>query len=102
MQDISAGRRSRPNSSQILAALGWILAAGLQLTVGWFTLTAIGLISVPPWAMAVLVGLWLAATVLLVTVARRRPLVAPLVPLGNALLLWGAVAAGEMLLGWTA
>lgn len=67
--------------------------------MGWVTRTALGLISVPPWATVVLVGLWLTATVLLVTVARPRPPRRTAGSLVNALLLWGTLAAGEMVLG---
>jgi hypothetical protein len=74
----------------------------LQLVVGYFTLTAIGLISVDLWAMVVLIGAWVVAVVLLIRLARRAPLVALLVPAGNALVLWGLVAAGGAWLGWTA
>lgn len=84
----------------------WILAAvvggALQLTVGFYTMTAIGLVSVPVWAIIVLAGVWLAAAVLFVRTVRHAPLVAALVPVVNGLLLWGAIAAGGAWLGWTA
>lgn len=79
-----------------------VVSAVLQLIVGYFTLGAIGLISVPLWAIVVLAGLWLAAVALLVRSVRRAPLLALLVPVANALALWGVVAAGGALLGWNA
>lgn len=83
----------------------WTLAAlvaGLmQLTVGFFTVTAIGLISVPLWAIVGLVSAWIGATAILVRTVRHTPLVAALIPLANGLLLWGVIAAGEAWFGWT-
>lgn len=95
-----AGGYERPWGT--LAVFALVLAGVLQVLVGYFTVTAIGLIGVPPWAIAALAGLWLAAVALLVLGGRRRPMAAPLVPLANGLLLWGAVAAGEAWLGWMA
>ena len=83
----------------------WIVAAvvgGLtQVTVGFFTVTAIGLVSVPLWASFVLVGTWLAATAILARTVRHTPLLAVLVPVANGVLLWGMIAAGEAWLGWS-
>lgn len=55
----------------------------------------------PLWAVIALHALWAVALVALVQVARTRPFAAPLVPATNALLLWLAITAGELLLGWT-
>jgi hypothetical protein len=100
MGDATAGRREKGNR-RMVAVAAWVLAGALQAVVGFFTITAIGLISLPLWAIAVLAGLWLAGVVVLVLTARRRPLAAPLVPVANGLLLWAVVAAGEAYLGWT-
>jgi hypothetical protein len=86
---------------------GWVIAAIavgaiLQLVVAFFTNAAIGLISVPVWAIVLLVGAWVAATVLLVRTVRRVPLVALVIPAANAAFLWAVVAAGGAWLGWTA
>jgi hypothetical protein len=85
---------------------GWLLAAAagglLQLVVGFYTATAIGLISVPLWAAVVLLGAWAAAAVTFVALVRRAPVQALLLPLINGLLLWGLVAAGGAWWGWTA
>lgn len=62
---------------------------------------ASGLVA-PFWAIAAFFGLWLVGAGTLVLLARRRPLVAPLVPVVNATLLWAAITAGEGWLGWTA
>lgn len=84
----------------------WVLPAVaggvLQLTVGFYTIAAIGLVSVPVWAIIVLAGVWLAAAVLFVRTVRHAPFMAALVPVANGLLLWGAIAAGGAWLGWTA
>lgn len=74
----------------------------LQLTVGFFTVTAIGLVGVPVWGIVVLAGAWLAAAAFLVRTVRQTPLTALLVPAANAVVLWGAVAAGGAWLGWSA
>lgn len=78
-----------------------MLAGALQLVVGFFTITAIGLVGVPLWAAAGLAVLWIAAALLLVRL-RRKPLAVLLVPVVNALLLWATISAGEAWLGWTA
>ncbi len=97
----TARTESNDRRHRLRATAAWVVAGTLQVVVGYFTVAAIGLISVPPWAIVGLVGLWLAAGAYLVSTARRHPLAAPLVPIANALLLWGAVAAGENWLDWT-
>jgi hypothetical protein len=62
---------------------------------------ASGLVA-PLWAVVVLHGLWLASAFSLWPTGRRFPLLTPLIPLANAILLWLAVIGGERLLGWTA
>lgn len=65
-----------------------------------FTLAS-GLVAPLPGVIAAhLLGL--ASVVVLVRVARRRPLLSPLVPLTNAALLWTMLTLGDVLLGWTA
>jgi hypothetical protein len=99
IQGESGERHGRPRG---VAAVALLVAGALQLVVGYFTVAAIGLIAVPMWAIVILAGLWLAAAVLVVVTARRRPLLAPLAPVANGLLLWGSVAVGEGWLGWMA
>ena len=77
-----------------------ILAAALQLAVGYFTLVS-GLVA-PAWAVALLGLVWVAAVVILVRTARTRPLAAPLVPVLNIAVWWAAMLAGGQWLGWTA
>ena len=72
-----------------------------HLTVGFFTMSAIGLVSVPLWAGIVLVSAWLAAAAAFVLMVRRNPVMALLAPVANGLVLWGAIAAGEAWFGWT-
>ncbi len=84
---------------RVLVVIAVVLAWALQVVVGWFTLSS-GLVA-PLWAIVVLVGLWVAAVLLLVRTARRQPLATPLVPLANGLLWWAAIVAGGTWLGWT-
>lgn len=90
------------SSSHVLRVVAVTVAAVLQLVVGYFTVAAIGLISVPVWAIVLLAAAWLVAAAVLVRAARRRPLATPLVPVVNGLLLWAVVTAGDIWLGWTA
>ena len=75
------------------------VAGALQLVVGWFT-AASGLLA-PLWAIVVLGLIWAVAVVVLVRMARRRPIATPLVPVANAFLWWATMTAGETWLGWT-
>ena len=84
--------------TSILAAVVGGLA---QVTVGFFTITAIGLLSVPLWAAVVLGTAWLVAAAVFVLAIRPNPVLAVLAPVVNGLVLWGVVAAGEAWLGWT-
>ena len=78
-----------------------VVAGALQLVVLVPFTVASGLVA-PLWAIVGLYILWIAATAVLVVLARRRPLLTPLVPVVNAVLLWAAITAGETFLGWTA
>jgi hypothetical protein len=89
-----------PSRALSLAAVA-VAVAG-QLVVGFFTITAIGLIGMPVWAALVLVAVWALGAAAIAWLARRRPLVAPLVPVIGALVLWALVAAGGAWLGWSA
>lgn len=84
-----------------LSMLAVVAAAVLQLLVLLPFTVASGLLA-PLWAVVVFHVVWLAGVALLVRTARRRPLAAPAVPVGNALLLWLALTAGDLFLGWTA
>lgn len=77
-----------------------VVAAALQLVVLVPFTVSSGLVA-PLWAVLVLYALWVAAVVVLVRVARRQPLAAPLVPLANGALWWLAMAPDGALLGWT-
>lgn len=72
--------------NRVPAVVAVVLAGALHLVAAWFT-AASGLLA-PLWAVVVLGGLWLVATVVLVRTARRRPLGAPLVPVAYGLLWW--------------
>jgi hypothetical protein len=99
MSDMTMGGTGRAKRATSLVA---VVAGIAQLAVGFFTFSAIGLISVPVWAIVLLAALWLAGAVVLVRNGRHAPLVAVAVPVVNALLLWGIVAAGGAWLGWNA
>lgn len=82
-------------------AAGAIAVAG-QLVVGFYTVTAIGLIGVPLWAALLLIVAWGLGAGVTVWLARRRPLLAPVAPIVGVLVLWGVVAVGGAWFGWTA
>lgn len=82
-----------------IAAIGLAAVAHLVVLVP-FTVAS-GLVA-PLWAIVLLYALWLASAVVLVGLARRRPLLTPVVPVVNALLLWLVITVGEQALGWTA
>ena len=77
-----------------------VLAVVLHLAAGVFYLTA-GLVA-PDWAVLTLWSVWVALLVALVLVWRRRPALALAVPLVAVGVFFGALTAGEQLLGWTA
>ena len=83
----------------------WIIyavAGGvLHLVVGFFTITAVGLIGIPLWAALALVGAWLITAALLVRTVRSSPLMAIAAPVANGALLWALTAAGQQWWGWT-
>jgi hypothetical protein len=79
-----------------------VVGAVLHLVAGFFTFTAIGLISVAPWAIVLLGAAWLAGAVLLLRSVRSRPWLAAAVPVAHAVLLWAVVTIGDTWLGWTA
>ena len=83
----------------------WVLSAvvgGLtQMTVGFFTMTAIGLVGIPLLASVALAATWMAAAATFVLTVRRNPVLALFVPVANGLLLWGVITAGEAWLGWS-
>lgn len=78
-----------------------VVAVALQLVVLLPFTVASGLL-VPRWAVVTFHALWVVAAVALVLTAVRRPLLSPLVPLANGLLLLLAITAGDLWLGWTA
>lgn len=85
-----------------LSAAAVVGAVVLHLVAGFFTWTAVGLISIPVWAAAGLALLWVGSVVLMLRTARERVLLTPMVPAGYLLVLWATVAAGGAILGWNA
>jgi hypothetical protein len=77
-----------------------LVAVVMQIVVAVPFTVALGLLA-PAWGIAVAWSLWLAGVAALITIARRRPLLAPVVPVVNAGLLFVLVTVGESLLGWT-
>lgn len=69
-----------------LAALPFFAAAGLLA---------------PAWAVVVLLAVWALLAAALVVLVRRRSPLALLVPPAAMALWFGALTAGEQLLGWT-
>lgn len=78
-----------------------IVAVALQLVVLVPFTVASGLLA-PRWAVVTFYAVWVVAAVVLVLTAVRRPLLSPLVPLANGVVLWLAITAGDLWLGWTA
>ncbi|HWL98135.1 MAG TPA: hypothetical protein VNP20_12360 [Nocardioidaceae bacterium] len=77
----------------------WIGMAGL-VTMLW--LYGASALVAPPWAVAVLVVLWLVQFVLACRWFSRRPYVVLAMPV-IAIVVWlSAIVAGDVLLGWTA
>ena len=100
MSQTTAGSRYDDTAPRWLRVAAVVVAAAAQIVVLVpFTLSS-GLVA-PLWAIVLLVALWLACTALLVAVARRRPLLAPLIPVGNFALWWLALMLGGQVLGWT-
>jgi peptide-methionine (R)-S-oxide reductase len=95
---MEAGEPSQRRGGGVTAAV--TLAGVLQVLAGFLTVGAIGLIGIPLWGILCLVALWVAASLLTVRTARRSPLAASGVPVGNGLLLWAVTAAGQAWLGW--
>lgn len=104
MNDVAAGtnEQQRPGSRGWPGVTAVVLAGVLQLVVGYFTLAAIGLISVPLWAILLLTAAWLAGVVAVVRLARSRSAWSLLVPAANGLFLWALVTAGDLWLDWIA
>ncbi|HKJ54544.1 MAG TPA: hypothetical protein VJ978_01025 [Nitriliruptoraceae bacterium] len=89
--------RSRPARSRTAIAIG----VAMQIVVAVPFTAGFGLLA-PLWGVVAAWALWLVAVAGLVVAARRRPLLAPVVPLANAGLLFALVTFGESVLGWTA
>ena len=96
----AGGADTRPSGGRVVPILTVTVAGALQLLVLVPFTVASGLLA-PPWAVAMLYVLWIAASAVLVVAARRRPLVTPVVPVINAGLLLAVVTVGEQLLGWS-
>lgn len=95
------GDRAGGGGGRGLPALAVAAAVVGQLVVLVPFTVASGLVA-PAWAVVALHLLWLVCAALLWRTAHRRPLAAPLVPLGNAGVLWVLVTLGDIALGWTA
>lgn len=88
---------SRPGPLGIAAV---VVAAVLQLGVGFITLTS-GLVA-PLWAILLLAVVWCVAVVVIVRLARPRPLLTPVVPVVNGMIWFALLWFGDVALGWTA
>jgi hypothetical protein len=78
--------------------IGWVGLLGHLATLPSYA--ASGLLA-PGWAVAALLVAWAALLAAAVVLLRRRPVLTPLVPLAAIALWWGALTAGEALLGWS-
>ena len=79
--------------------VGWLGLLAQLATLLWYA--ASGLLA-PAWAVAVLLVIWAALTVVAILLLRRRPVLVPLVPIAAALIWFDAISAGDAFLGWTA
>jgi hypothetical protein len=86
---------------RVWSALAIVVAVILQLIVLMPFTLASGLLA-PLWAVVAFHVLWFGCAGVLLVLATRRPLLTPLVPIANALLLGALLTAGDLLLGWTA
>lgn len=94
--------RSNPDRRQrALCITAIAVGVAMQLIVAVPFTVGFGLLA-PLWGIVAAWTLWLLAAACLAVAARRRPLLAPMVPLANAGLLFGLVTFGESVLGWTA
>lgn len=98
MDSTTMGRRRTGQALRIAAIV--LAVAGHVILLVPFTVAS-GLLA-PLWAVIGFHALWLAAAVILVRTARRRPLACPLVPVAYGVLLWVLIAAGGAWLGWSA
>lgn len=76
-----------------------LLAGALHLAVLPFY-AASGLLA-PPWAILALGVVWVALAGTIVVLHRSSPVVALLAPVAALAIWFGAITAGEQLLGWT-
>ena len=80
----------------------WVVGALVVLQLATLLPYAASGLLAPPYAVVVLLALWVGLTVLAAVVLRRRGAAALLVPL-LTLAVWAAVlTAGDLVLGWTA
>lgn len=93
--------RTDGDRGRLAGTLAITVASILQLVVLVPFTVASGLLA-PLWAVVGIYALGIAAVTTLVAVARRRPLLSPLVPIVHAAVLWGVITFGEAVLGWTA
>jgi hypothetical protein len=81
---------------RVAASVG---VAGMVLAL-WFYLAS-GLVA-PPWAVGVLLAIWVLMLVLCIRWFRRRPFVVLAMPLVAAAVWLAVISAGGAWLGWTA
>lgn len=80
----------------------WLVGAVVALQLATLLPYAASGLLAPPYAVVVLLGLWVALTVLAAVVLRRRGARALFVPLLTAVVWVAVLTAGDLLLGWTA
>ena len=82
--------------ARIVGAIGLVAHLGMLV---WYA--ASGLVA-PGWEVAALLVVWVLLLAVGIWLWLRRPAFVPLVPVVAAAIWFGAITAGEKLLGWTA
>lgn len=102
MSETTVERRHGAGEAPRWLRMAAVVVAALGQLVVLVPFTVASGLMAPLWAIVVLSVLWLVEAIVLVGVARRRPLLAPLVPIAGYALWWVTLAAGGRFLGWTA
>jgi len=89
----------RPRTSLAARVAGWVGLLGHLAVLIFYG--ASGLVA-PPWAVLVLLVVWLGLLVLAIVALRRRPAWALAVPVAAVAIWFAAISAGDAWLNWTA
>jgi hypothetical protein len=90
---------TRPTSERG-AIIAWWVGFAAHLVIGiWYA--ASGLVA-PPWAVAVLLAIWVLVLIVGLRLRTRRPWLMLAAPVLDVVIWVAAISAGESFLGWTA